>query len=49
MTPTQQKQIEHVKTRIRHMRAGGAAEYTILPQLRREGWPEAAIREAMGG
>lgn len=47
MTPDQQKQIQAVQARIRCLRLGGASPNMLAPTLRREGWPEAAIREAL--
>lgn len=48
MTPSQQDTIRAVKTRVDYMRAGGARDEMIRAGLIAEGWPAAAVIEAMG-
>lgn len=46
MTPEQQQQITAVQARIRSLRMDGASTAAIVPTLRKEGFPEAAIQAA---
>lgn len=47
MTPTQQRQIEACTSRAKTLRISGFEGDSLRFELRREGWPEAAIIEAM--
>lgn len=47
MTPEQRRNINHVKTLIRNMRAGGRIDEQIKPWLLSQGWAAGAVKAAM--
>jgi hypothetical protein len=47
MTPEQIKTVETIRQRVRLMREGGASDGSIRAGLILEGWPAAAVLEAM--
>ena len=47
MTPDQQRQIDGCKMRAKVLRLSGVTGSKLRVELRREGWPEAAIIVAM--
>ena len=47
MTPEQSKQLADVRSLVERMRNGGQSDAIIRAGLIREGWPAAAVIEAM--
>lgn len=47
MTPEQSKQLADVRSLVERMRNGGQSDATIKAGLIAEGWPAAAVVEAM--
>lgn len=47
MTPEQRKCVDDCKSRIRYARQGGIADEIVCANLKAEGWPAAAVEQAV--